>query len=143
MTIQQLSIFVENKEGRLAEVADLLASNGIDLRALSLADTQDFGILRIIVSDAAKAARVLNDANYICSETPVLAVAIPDHPGGMAKVLDILAKAGMSLEYTYAFITRHTDCAYMICRLADNEKAIAALQAAGIDLASQSDIAQL
>ena len=143
MTIQQLSIFVENKEGRLAEVVGLLGANGIDLRALSLADTRDFGILRVIVSDTEKAATVLKNAGYICSTTPVLALAIPDQPGGMAKVLDILAKGGISLEYTYAFITRHADSAYMICRVEDNEKAIAALKAAGVALASQADVAQL
>ena len=100
-------------------------------------------MLRIIVSDTEKAAQVLKDAGYICANTPVLAVAIPDRPGGMAGVLDVLAKAGISLEYTYAFITRHKDAAYMICRVEDNEGAVKALTAAGVTLATQDEVAQL
>ena len=143
MTIQQISIFVENKAGRLAEVVGLLAEHQIDLRALSLADTSDFGILRIIVNDGEKASAVLTEAGCIYTVSDVLAVAIQDKPGGMAGVLKLLGEAGISLEYTYAFIARSGDTAYMICRVDDNEGAIAVLTAAGIRLIGQSEIAGL
>lgn len=143
MTIKQISTFVENKAGRLAKVTALLAENNIDLRALSLADTPDFGILRIIVSETDKALEVLKEGGYVAKITPVLAVEIDDRPGGMSAVLDVLAKNDISLEYTYAFITRHAGSAYMICRVEDNEKAEALLAEAGIKTAEQSEIAKL
>ena len=143
MTIQQISTFVENKAGRLAKVTALLAENNIDLRALSLADTPDFGILRIIVSETDKALAVLKEGGYVAKITPVLAVEIDDRPGGMSAVLDVLAKNDISLEYTYAFITRHAGSAYMICRVEDNEKAEALLAEAGIKTAGQSEIDKL
>jgi hypothetical protein len=143
MTIQQISIFVENKAGRLAEVTRLLAEHQIDLRALSLADTSDFGILRIIVNDVKKASAVLTEAGCIYKVSDVLAVAVADKPGGMAGVLDMLGNAGISLEYTYAFIARSGNTAYMICRVDDNAKAIETLTAAGIQLVGQSEIAKL
>jgi hypothetical protein len=143
VTIQQISVFLENKAGRLAEVVRLLANQGIDLRAVSLADTSDFGILRIIVSDTEKASQVLNQAGYVSTVTPVLAVAITDEPGGMAAVAEVLAKANINVEYTYAFITRHEGTAYMICRVENNEKAVQALSEAGIRLAAQGDVSWL
>ena len=143
MTIQQISIFVENKAGCLEAVMSLLAKNDIDIRALSIADTPDFGILRIIVSDTDKAAKVLADGGYVARSTPVLAVEIADRPGGMAEVLGVLAKADISLEYTYAFITRHTGSAYMICRVEDNDKAAGVLAEAGIKTATREEIDQL
>ena len=143
MTIQQISIFVENKAGRLAEVTELLAEHQIDMRALSLADTSDFGILRIIVNDVEKASAVLSEAGCIYTVSAVLAVAIPDKPGGMAGVLKVLGAAGISLEYTYAFIAHSGNSAYMICRVDDNENAIRVLTAAGVTLISSSEIVKL
>ena len=143
MTVKQISVFVENKPGRLAEMAALLGQQDIDMRALSIAEAEDFGIVRIIVDDAYNTAQVLKEAGYVFSITPVLAAAIPDEPGGLSRILDLLGENGINLEYTYAFITRHKDAAYMICRVEDNEGAVKALTAAGVTLATQDEVAQL
>ncbi len=131
MTVKQISVFVENTPGKLAEFAKVFYENGINMRALSVADTKDFGILRVIVDDVYRAACVLKEAGYVCSITKVLAVAIPDEPGGLYHVLDALGKANINLEYTYAFNARNKGKAYMIFRVEDNEKAIEALTKAG------------
>ena len=140
MTIDQLSIFVENKPGRLAEITDILGNAGIDLRALSIADTKDFGILRVIVSDPARAQEVLRAASCVVSVTPVLAVAIEDAPGSLSRVLRVLADADMSIEYIYAFITRKKDGAYMIFRVEDNERAVRAFVAHGVKTADAAEL---
>ena len=127
MTVKQISVFLENKPGQLKEFAKLLDDNQINMHAMSLADAEDFGILRIIVDDSYKTACVLKDEGYVFSITKVLAVEIPDRPGSLVKVLDILGQNGVNLEYTYAFITRKVDLAYMIFRVPDNEKAIEVL----------------
>lgn len=140
MTVNQISVFVENQPGKLAELTEVLSENQINLRALSIADTRDFGILRIIVSDVEKTTKVLTDADYIFSITPVLAVPLPDQPGSLSLILRMLAKEGIDIEYTYAFLTRHSDSAYMVFRVEDNEKAIAVLAANGIATATQEEI---
>lgn len=123
MTIKQISIFVENKAGGLADVTKVLSENNIDLRTLSIAETPDFGVLRAIVDNPEKTAEILTEAGYICKITPVLAVAIDDRPGGLHKILQVLVDNEINLEYTYAFVTRKSDTAYMVIRVADNEKA--------------------
>ncbi len=143
MTAKQISVFLENKPGQLTEFTKLLDQNQIDMRALSVADAQDFGILRIIVDDSYKAACVLKEAGYVFSITPVLAVEIPDKPGSLVQVLDILGQNEVNLEYTYAFITRKKDRAYMIFRVTDNEKAIDVLTRNGIKLICQNDLSEL
>ena len=140
MTVKQISVFLENDAGRLAALTDVLDENGIDMRALSVAETRDFGILRLIVNDSYKTATVLKDAGYICSITPVLAVAIPDEPGGLNKVLGILGKNKINLEYTYAFISRKKELAYMVFRVEDNEKAIEVLSKNNIKLICQDEL---
>lgn len=140
MTVKQISVFLENNAGQLAELTKVLDQNSIDMRALSVAETRDFGILRLIVDDSYKTATVLKDAGYICSITPVLAVAIPDEPGGLHKVLTILGDNKINLEYTYAFISRKKDLAYMIFRVEDNEKAIEVLSKNGIKLICQDEL---
>ncbi len=140
MTVKQISVFVENKPGTLANVSKILCQNQIDIRALSISETRDFGILRIIVDDSYKTACVLKEAGYICSITPVLAVAIPDEPGSLFHILDILGQNNMNLEYTYAFITRRQDLAYMIIRVEENEKAAEILKKNGIQLVSQDEL---
>ena len=100
MTIKQLSVFVENKPGKLAEFTKLLSEHGIDMRALSIAETPDFGILRVIVDDPYQTTCVLKDADYIFSITPVIAVAIPDEPGSLSRIVDILGAGGLNVEYT-------------------------------------------
>ena len=143
MTVKQISVFVENKPGRLAEMVALLGQQDIDMRALSIAEAEDFGIVRIIVDDAYNTAQVLKEAGYVFSITPVLAAAIPDEPGGLSRILDLLGENGINLEYTYAFIAREKGLAYMIMRVTDNEKAIEVLSGQGIRLVCQHEIAEI
>jgi len=144
MSIKQISVFVENKPGAMSAMTAVLAENNIDMRALSLAETGDFGIVRIIVDDVYNTTTVLKDAGFINSVTPVLGVAIPDTPGGVRKVLGVLENAGVNVEYMYAFLSRSkSDHAYMIFRVADNAAATAALVAQGIEMLDQDDIAAL
>ena len=124
----------------MAEITDILGDAGIYLRALSIADTKDFGILRVIVSDPARAQEVLRAANCVVSVTPVLAVAIEDAPGSLSRVLRVLADADMSIEYIYAFITRKKDGAYMIFRVEDNERAVRAFAAHGVKTAGAAEL---
>lgn len=140
MTVKQISVFVENKPGQLAEFTALLRQNNIDMRALSIAETQDFGILRLIVSDSYQTACVLKDAGYVFSITPVLAVAVPDQAGSLYGILRLLGDSGINLEYTYAFITRKKDLAYMVMRVADNEKAAQVLTQHGVKLITQEEL---
>ncbi len=141
MTVKQISVFVENKPGQLAEFTKLLEKNNIDLRALSIADTQDFGILRVIVDDSYKTVCMLKEEGYICSVTKVLAVEIPDKPGSLVKILDALGEGGVNLEYTYAFLSRKKDSAYMIFRVTDNAKAVEVLNQHGITPICQEELA--
>lgn len=143
MTVKQISVFVENKPGKLAELTNILHQNNIDMRALSIAEAEDFGVVRIIVNDSYNTACVLKDAGYILSVTPVLAAAIDDKPGALDAILDILGEAGINLEYTYAFLGRVHGKAYMIMRVSDNEKAIDALSAKGVSLYGQNDLENL
>ena len=143
MTVKQISVFVENKPGQLAEFAALLRQNNIDMRALSIAETQDFGILRIIVNDSYKTACVLKDEGYVFSITPVLAVAVPDQAGSLYEILKVLGDSGINLEYTYAFITRKKDLAYMVLRVADNDKAVQVLTQNNIQLITQEELSEL
>ncbi len=129
MWVKQISIFLENKSGRLAAVTELLAEHGFNIRALSIADTSDFGILRLIVNDPDRAYEVLKEAGFTVSETDVLAVEVPDQPGGLAGVLAILNKAGVNIEYLYAFVSKATENALVLLRVEDLEKAIETLEA--------------
>ncbi len=141
MSVKQISVFIENKTGKLAEVTKYIAYKGINLRALSIADTQDFGILRIICDNSSNAAEALRDGGYIVAETNVLAVEIADKPGSLAEILSILAKAEVIVEYTYAFLSvKKNESAYMIFRVDDNDRAEKALTAAGIKVADGGEI---
>ncbi|MDR0315017.1 MAG: hypothetical protein LBH71_03575 [Oscillospiraceae bacterium] len=132
MAIKQISIFVENKQGRLAQITALLEQNGIDIRALSLADTTDYGILRLIVSDPDTAYEALKEEKLTVSVTKVLGIAIPDRPGGFSRAIKVLSDAGISVEYTYAFITPQGGKAFVILRVEDNDAAADVLNRAGI-----------
>lgn len=143
MTVKQISVFLENKPGTLANLTDVLSENGIDIRALSLGETADFGILRIIVDDSYKAAFVLKEAGFICSVTRVLALAVSDTPGSFAQAVRVLGQHSINLEYTYAFTTRKRGLAYMILRVADNDTAITALTDAGFTLSCQDELLEL
>lgn len=140
MSVKQISVFVENQAGLLSEVTTLLADNGINLRALSIADTSEFGILRIIVEDVEAAAKILHDHGNTYTVTDVLAVKMDDKAGGLAGILKVLADAGIFLEYAYAFLLQEEGKACLIIRVPDNEAAEAALQAADIAIAKQNDL---
>ena len=144
MSIKQISVFLENKPGALYGMTGVLAQNQVDMRALSLAETKDFGIARIIVDNLYKATTVLKEAGYVHSVTPVLGVAIPDTPGGLNKVLQVITNAGVNVEYMYAFLGGRTAAhAYMIFRVEDVEAASAALAARGIRTVTQDEMEQL
>ena len=143
MTVKQISVFLENKPGRLYELTKVLRENQIDMRALSIAETPDFGILRLIVDDSYKTACVLKDAGYICSITPVLAAEVADEAGGLEKILEILGENDINLEYTYAFITRKKGTAYMVFRVQDNDRAIEILSQNHVHLICQDEFSDL
>ena len=132
MRVEQISIFLENKSGRLAEVTDVLAAAGVNIRALSLADTADFGILRLIVDKIEQAKQELRSSGFTLGKTEVLALEVPDRPGGLAEILGILGKAGINVEYMYAFVQRSLENAIVIFRFDELDRAIQALTAAGI-----------
>ena len=145
MTVKQISVFLENRPGKLAEFVEILRASGIDMRALSLAEAADFGVVRTIVSDPDKAQKVLAEAGFISALTPVLAVAVSDEPGALYQILELLREADINLEYTYAFTTRKEQGAYMVFRVADSsmEKTAALLEEKGIGVVAQEDIYSL
>ncbi len=134
MKIQQLSLFAENKPGTIIAPCRLLAQEGINIRALSLADTQRYGILRMIVSDWEKATRLLEKHGFLVKVTEVLAVEVPDRPGGLAQILGIFEGTTINIEYMYAFPFGSGDKAVLIFRFGDPDAAIERLQAAGINV---------
>ena len=143
MAIKQLSIFVENREGTLVTVTDAIAKAGVDIRALSVADTNDFGIFRLIVTDVEKAKQALDEANAFVSITEVVGVALEDKPGALAEVVKILADSNINIEYMYAFITESKQFAYVVLRVADNEETEKILTDKGIKLVTEADMARL
>ena len=144
MNIKQISVFLENKPGALYAMTGVLAQNQVDLRALSVAETKDFGIVRMIVDDMYKATTVLKEAGYIHSITPVLGVAIDDVPGGLNRVLQVLTDAKVNVEYMYAFLGgKKANHAYMVFRVENNEAATAALAARGIKTVEQEEMENL
>lgn len=144
MSLKQISVFLENKPGMMFSVTELLAQNNIDMRALSLAETSEFGIVRLIVDDVYATSTVLKDAGFIHNVTKVLGVAIPDEPGGLHRVLEALKAADINVEYMYAFLGgKESEHAYMIFRVQDNKAAVAAMAAKGIRCVDQDEIAKL
>ncbi len=140
MKIQQLSVFAENKPGHILAPCRLLAREGIDLRALSLADTQRFGILRVIVSDPERAKMLLEAAGHVVKVTEVLAVEVPDRPGGLAQVLEVFEGTDVNIEYMYAFPFVRGEKAVLIFRFNDPDAAIARLQSAGINVLESGEV---
>ena len=143
MSIKQISVFVENKAGALLSITSVLAANGIDMRALTLSEASDFGIGRIIVNDVYAATTVLKDAGFIHSISPVLAVAIPNVPGGLNEVLKVLSTEGVNVEYMYAFQGKASEDAYMVFKVADDIYAASVLRDHGIRLANEEDLEKL
>lgn len=140
MKVKQISIFLENKSGRLAQVTRVLGDNGINIRALSIADTTDFGILRLIVNDPDKAYQVLKEAGFTVSTTDVIAVEVVDEPGGLSKALQCLDRAGINIEYLYAFVQKATSAALVVFRVEQLDEAVKALQQDGIRLLSGDEV---
>lgn len=143
MAINQLTVFVENKQGALVQITEALAAANVDMRALSIADTQEFGILRLIVNDNEAATKALSDLGYIIKNIDVVGVKIGDAPGKLSKALDVLDKACINMEYLYAFLTRTEKHAYVVVRVADNAAAEAALTDAGFHIITDADVAKL
>ena len=143
MFVKQVSIFLENTKGSLKKVTALLRDNGIDLIALSIADTRDFGILRTIVSDTDRAVEIIREAGYAAKLTDVLAVAVPDRPGGLNDVLELLDEAGIAIEYLYSFVRTSGDHALIIFRVEELERASGVLEGAGIKLLMQEQVRNL
>lgn len=143
MFIKQISVFVENKSGRLAEITAIMAEANIDIRALSIADTTNFGILRVIVDKPDEAEKVLKNAGLTVSLTSVIAIGIPDQPGGFAHVMKVLAQAQIGVEYMYAFTSRDEGRACVMIRVENNEAALDALRQGNVQILTESDIYSL
>lgn len=141
--LKQLTVFVENKQGSLVDITETLATNGVNLRALSIADTQDFGLLRLIVNDNDTAAAVLQEKGYVLKITDVIGVKIGDQPGKLSTALSVLAQAGVNVEYLYAFMARTEKHAYVVIRPTDNAAAEKALEAADFHLITNADVEKL
>lgn len=140
MAIRQISVFVENKKGSLSDVTDLLSKNGIDLRAMSIADTADFGILRIIVEETDRALSILRDNGIIATVTEVTAFAVPDRTGGLAEVLHILSERNINMEYLYALVTKVAGKAFTVMRVEDNSVTEDILEENGIEILREEDL---
>lgn len=143
MKVEQISIFIENKSGRLAEVCGILGEAGVNIRALSLADTSDFGILRLIVKDSEKALKVLKERHFTVSKTDVIGVEVPDSPGGLSKILQILDQNSVNVEYMYAFVERSGDNAVIIFRFDNIDEAITVLSNNGIKILKSEKITSI
>ena len=143
MTLRQISVFLENKKGRLSEALGLVAREKINIRALALADTADFGVLRLIVNDTEKCIAALKKAGFVAQKTEVLAVEISDRPGGLERVLEVFDRADLNIEYLYAFVERRADNAIVIFRTDQPEKAAKALAGEGITVLNEEAVENL
>lgn len=143
MKVSQLSVFIENKSGRLADVTRTLADNSINIRALSIADTIDYGLLRLIVNDPLRAKSALNEEGFTVALTEVLAIEVPDKPGGLARIIDIVAEGGFNIEYMYAFVGTSGENAIVIFRIEKIDEAIPILQDKGVHILTGEEIHSL
>ena len=140
MNIHQISVFLENKTGKLAEVCELLAESNVDIRAISIAETAEYGLVRLIVDDAHKASAILLQHGDMISMTPVWAVEVPDRPGGLAEMLKILAEAEVNVEYMYSLFAHQEGKAYMVMRIHDEPRFLAALGDRKIKLMTKAEL---
>ncbi|MFA5857464.1 MAG: ACT domain-containing protein [Elusimicrobiota bacterium] len=143
MNIKQVSVFIENQKGRLAEVTKVLADNGINIRALALADTADFGVLRLIVNDTEKCVATLKKNNFVAQVTEVTAVEVDDQPGGLAKMLSLFDKQGINVEYMYATVEKKSDRAIVVFRFDNPKSALETLKKNGISIVTEDIIKNL
>lgn len=140
MSITQISIFLENRAGQLSEITKILSENSIDLKALNIAETADYGILRIISDDSDKAAKLLRDNGFIVTETPVAAAAVPNKAGGLNKLLSIISKEEIDIEYMYSVFGQKDGLAYMIFKVKDVEAFVSVLKKYFVTVADNSDL---
>lgn len=140
MSIHQISVFLENRSGQLAEITRLLAQNQVDIRAISIAETSDYGVARMIVDDCQKASSILLAHGDILSMTPVWAVEVPDRPSGLAEVLAVLAQNHIDVEYMYSLFTHESGYAYMVLRISDEAAFTKAAQSTGIRIMSNDEL---
>ena len=140
MNIHQISVFLENRAGQLAEITDLLAKSHVDIRAISIAETADYGLVRMIVDDSYKASSILLEHGDILSMTPVWAVEVPDRPAGLSELLGVLAEAHVDVEYMYSLFTHREGNAYMVLRISDEETFRKALMDAGVRIMSADEL---
>ena len=143
MAIKQLTVFVQNRKGTMASITDVLAKNNVNLRALSIAETQEFGILRLIVDNEDAAEQVLQEQGYLFKTVDVVGVKIGDAPGKLTGALEVLDKADINVEYLYAFMARTEKHAYVVLRVEEISQAEAALEAAGYHLITDFDVNKL
>jgi len=143
MNVEQISIFLENKSGRLAEVTGVLSQAGINIRALYLADTADFGILRLIVNDTEKALLALRERGFTVEKTKVIAIEVPDRPGGLSGILDTIKEAGINVEYMYAFVEKSGENAIVIFRFDESERSVDVLRTAGVRILDGEELSAL
>jgi len=143
MNVEQISIFLENKSGRLAEVMGVLYEAGINIRALYLADTADFGILRLIVNDTEKACKALKENGFTVEKTKVIAIEVPDKPGGLSSILNTIKDEGINVEYMYAFVEKSGENAIVIFRFDELEKSIDVLRKAGVKIMGGEELSTL
>lgn len=140
MTVEQISVFVENRSGQLGDVAHALRDAGVNIRAMSLSDTADFGVLRLMADDTAKARDVLQRKGFTVGTTPVVAVEVPDRPGGLADILEIMATRRINVEYLYAYTQRDSSRATLVFRFDRNAEALAALREEGCKVLSAEEL---
>ena len=140
MTIPQISVFLENKAGQLADITGILSQNQVNMRAINIAETTDYGVLRLIVDDAAKASSILLEQGFILTMTPVVGVAVPDTPGGLSKVLSVISSAEIDVEYMYSVFGQRDGQACMIFRVADSDALTKLLEANGIGTITGEDL---
>jgi hypothetical protein len=138
VNVKQLSVFIENKAGRVSEVTDVLGDADINIRGFSVSDTADYGIVRLIVDDPDKGREVLSAAGFTVKENPVICLDLPDHPGGLAGVLKVVSGAGVNIEYVYSLIST-----YVVINVADIERAVSLLEGKPVRLVTQEEIARI
>ena len=140
MSIHQISVFLENRAGQLAEITKLLAQEHVDIRAISIAETADYGLARMIVDDVHKASAILLESGAILSMTPVWAVEVPDRPAGLSELLAVLAANNVDIEYMYSLFAHRNDKAYMVLRISNEATFVKALEGTGIKVVSSEDL---
>lgn len=138
MNVKQLSVFIENKAGRVSEITDIMGAAGVNIRGFSVSDTADYGIVRLVVDDPAKGGQALRDAGFTVKESDVICINLPDKPGGLAGVLKIVSDAGVNIEYVYSLIAT-----YVVINVSDIERAVSLLSDKPVELVSQEDIARI